>query len=146
VWDRFYPGAAAAQPAAPAAPALNRFAEVMFTLDAQSVLAGCPAEAETLLRRSIGAGRNDFVALGVLGLMAIEREDFAAAEGWLRAVLVINPDEPTTLNNLGEAVRRSDRLDATIPCYHQTIVRAPNRDSCQPPDNAAKYPNFRPPA
>src|SRR5271165_1732765 len=48
VWDRFHPGAAAAQPAA---PALNRFAEVMFTLDAQSVLAGCPAEAETLLRR-----------------------------------------------------------------------------------------------
>jgi Tfp pilus assembly protein PilF len=126
VWDRFHPGAADGQPAAPAAPALNRFAEAMFTLGAQAFLAGRPAEAETLLRRSIGAGGNDFAALGVLGLMAVEREDFDAAEGWLRAALAINPDEPTTLNNLGETLRRSDRVDAAIPCYHQAFARAPN--------------------
>jgi hypothetical protein len=34
VWDRFHLGAPDARPAAPVAPALNRFAEVMFTLGA----------------------------------------------------------------------------------------------------------------
>ncbi len=126
MWDRFHPGAADARPAAPAAPALNRFAEAMFTLGAQAFLAGRPAEAETLLCRSIGAGGNDFAALGVLGLMAVERKDFAAAEGWLRAALAINPDEPTTLNNLAEALRRSDQVDAAIPYYHRAFALAPD--------------------
>jgi Flp pilus assembly protein TadD len=126
VWDRFHPAATDGRPNAPAAPALNRFAEAMFTLGAQAFLAGRPAEAETLLRQSIGAGGNDFVALGVLGLIAVEREDFAAAEGWLRAALAIDPDEPTTLNNLAEALRRSDRFDAAIPYYHKAFARAPD--------------------
>ena len=124
--DRFHRGAAGTRPDAPAAPALNRFAEAMFTLGAQAFLAGRPAETETLLRLSIGAGGNDFAALGVLGLMAIERKDFAAAEGWLRAALALNPDEPTTLNNLGEALRRSERFDAAIRCYHKAIALAPD--------------------
>jgi tetratricopeptide (TPR) repeat protein len=126
VWDRFHPGAAGAPPDAPAAPALNRFAEALFTLGAQAFLAGRPAEAETMLRLSIGAGGNDFAALGVLGLMAIERKDFTAAEGWLRAALAINPDEPTTLNNLGEVLRRTDRFDAAILCYHKALALAPD--------------------
>jgi tetratricopeptide (TPR) repeat protein len=126
VWDRFHPGAAAPQRDALAVPALNRFAEAMFTLGAQAFLASRPAEAETLLRRSIGAGGNDFAALGLLGLMAIERKDFAAAEGWLRAALAINPDEPTTLNNLGEVLRRSDRFLAAMPCYERALSVAPD--------------------
>jgi tetratricopeptide (TPR) repeat protein len=126
VWDRFHPGAVGARPATPSAPALNRFAETMFTLGAQAFLAGRPAEAETLLRLSIGAGGNDFAALGVLGLMAIERKDFAAAEGWLRAALAIDPDEPTTLNNLGEVLRRTDRFDAALPCYQRAVALAPD--------------------
>ena len=124
MWDRFHPGAVGARPATPSAPALNRFAETMFTLGAQAFLAGRPAEAETLLRLSIGAGGNDFAALGVLGLMAIERKDFAAAEGWLRAALAIDPDEPTTLNNLGEVLRRTDRFDAALPCYQRAVALA----------------------
>jgi tetratricopeptide (TPR) repeat protein len=126
VWDRFHPGATAAQPAAPPTPALNRFAEAMFALGAQSFLAGRPEETETLLRLSIGAGGNDFAALGVLGLMAVERKDFAAAEGWLRAALAINPDEPTTLNNLGEVLRRTDRFDDAMPCYQRAVALAPD--------------------
>jgi len=126
VWDRFHPGAAAAQPAAPPAPALNHFAEAMFTLGAQAFLAGRADETETLLRLSIGAGGNDFAALGVLGLIAIERKDYAAAEGWLRAALAINPDEPTTLNNLGEVLRRTGRFEAAIPYYQRAITLAPD--------------------
>jgi len=126
VLDRFHPGAAGTRPDAPAAPVLNCFAEAMFTLGAQAFLAGRPAQAETLLRRSIGAGGNDFAALGLLGLMAIERKDFAAAAGWLRAALAINPDEPTTLNNLGEALRRGGQLDAAIPCYRRALALAPD--------------------
>ena len=126
VWDRFHPGAADARPAARPAPALNRFAEAMFTLGAQAFLAGRPVETETLMRLSIGAGGNDFAALGVLGLIAIERKDYAAAEGWLRAALAVNPDEPTTLNNLGEVLRRSDRPDAAMPCYQRAVALAPD--------------------
>ena len=126
MWDRFHPGAAGARPAAPAAPPLNRFAELMFTFGAQAFLAGRPAETETLLRLSIGAGGNDFAALGVLGMLAVERKDFAAAEGWLRAALAINPDEPTTLNNLGEVLRRGDRFDAAIPCYQRALSIVPD--------------------
>ena len=98
----------------------------MFTLGAQEFLAGHPAQAEPLLRLSIGAGGNDFAALGLLGLMAMERKDFAAATGWLRAALAINPDEPTTLNNLGEALRRNDRFGAAIPCYRRALAVAPD--------------------
>jgi Tfp pilus assembly protein PilF len=126
VWDRFHPGATSARPDAPTTPVLNRFAEAMFTLGAQAFLAGRPAETETLLRLSIGAGGNDFAALGVLALMAVERKDFPAAEGWLRAALAINPDEPTTLNNLGEVLRRTDQLDAAIPCYQKALALAPD--------------------
>src|SRR5271165_855252 len=126
VWDRFHPGAAGARPGAPPTPALNRFAETMFTLGAQAFLAGRAAEAETLLRLSIGASGNDFAALGVLGLLATERKDFAAAEGWLRAALAVDPDEPTTLNNLGEVLRQTDRFDAAIPCYHRALALAPD--------------------
>ena len=127
MWDRFHiPAPPTRDPPRPPAPALDRFAEAMFTLGAQAFLAGRPAEAETLLCRSIGAGGNDFAALGVLGLIAVERKDFAAAEGWLRAALAINPDEPTTLNNLAEALRRSDQVDAAIPYYHMAFARAPD--------------------
>jgi tetratricopeptide (TPR) repeat protein len=126
VWDRFHPGPAGTRPIASAATALNRFAELMFTLGAQAFLAGRPAETETLLRLSIGAGGNDFAALGVLGMIAVERKDFAAAEGWLRAALAINPDEPATLNNLGEVLRRGDRFDAAIACYQRALSIAPD--------------------
>ncbi len=126
MWDRFHPGAVGARPTAPAAPALNRFAEAMFTLGARAFLAGRPEETETLLRLSIGAGGNDFAALGVLGMIAVERKDFSAAEGWLRAALALNPDEPTTLNNLGEVLRRSDQVDAAIPCYQRALSVAPD--------------------
>jgi tetratricopeptide (TPR) repeat protein len=126
VLDRFHPGVASARPDPPKVPPLNRVAEMMFTLGAQAFLAGRPVEAETLLRLSIGAGGNDFAALGLLGLVAIERKDFTAAAGWLRAGLAINPDEPTTLNNLGEALRRNDQFDAAIICYQRALALAPD--------------------
>ena len=126
VWERFHAGADAARVDAPGAPPLNAFAETMFTLGAQAFMAGQPVEAEIALRLSIGAGGNDFAALGLLGLMAIERKDFAATVGWLRAALVINPDEPTTLNNLGEALRRSEQFDDAITCYRRALVVAPS--------------------
>ncbi len=124
--DRFHPGAAAARPDAPGAPPLNRFAETMFTLGAQAFLAGNPEQADTLLRLSIGAGGNDFAALGLLGLMAMERKDFVAAAGWLRAALALNPDEPTTLNNLGEALRRDEQVKAAMLCYQRALAIAPD--------------------
>ena len=101
----------------------------MFTLGAQAFLAGRADETETLMRLSIGAGGNDFAALGVLGLIAIERKDYPAAEGWLRAALTINPDEPTTLNNLGEVcaapIVSMPRSGATgvRPAWRQTTPR-----------------------
>ena len=126
VWERFHTGVAGKRVDAPAAPPLNRFAETMFTVGAQAFMAGQPEAAEISLRMSIGAGGNDFAALGLLGLMAIERKDFAAAAGWLRAALVVNPDEPTTLNNLGEALRRDDQFDAAIACYRRALAVAPD--------------------
>lgn len=126
VWDRFHAGVTPDRPAQGTAPPLNAFAETMFTIGAQAFLANQADQAEVLLRWSLGAGGNDFAALGVLALIAIERKDFAAAEGWLRASLVIEPDEPTTLNNLGEVLRHLDRFEDAIACYRRAIAQVPD--------------------
>jgi tetratricopeptide (TPR) repeat protein len=126
VWDRFHAGARPTHADGPAAPPLNAYSETLFTLGAQAFLANQAAQAEMLLRMCLGAGGNDFAALGVLALIAIERKDHAAAEGWLCAALVLQPDEPTTLNNLGEALRQQDRYDEAIACYARATTLVPD--------------------
>ena len=134
MWDRFHSGAAGAAAHETVTPPLNPYAETLFTLGAQSFMANEAAQAETLLRMSLGASGKDFAALGLLALMAIERRDFAAAEGWLRAALAIEPDEPTTLNNLGEALRQLGQFDAAIACYRRAVALVP--DYAEAWDNA----------
>ena len=126
VWDRFHAGAPAARAGSAPPRPLNAFAETLFTLGARAFVANDPDHAETLLRMALGACGNDFAALGLLALIAMERKDHAAAEGWLRAALAIEPDEPTTLNNLGETLRQRDRFDEAIACYARAIHRAPD--------------------
>lgn len=125
VWDRFHTGAPASGGDVKVPP-LNAYSETLFTLGAQAFLANQPAQAETLLCMSLGASGNDFAALGVLALIAIERKDHAAAEGWLRAALVLQPDEPTTLNNLGDALRQQDRFDEAVACYVRATTLVPD--------------------
>ncbi len=126
VWDRFHAAAPSAARQETIIPPLNPYSETLFTLGAQAFLANQPDQAETLLRLALGGCGKDFAALGLLALMAIERKDFAAAEGWLRAALVIEPDEPTTLNNLGEALRQLDRYEEALACYPRAIAQAPD--------------------
>jgi tetratricopeptide (TPR) repeat protein len=124
-WHRYHRGAPPPTEAAPT-PALNGFAATMFTLGARAFLANEMGQAETLFRLALGASGNDFAALGLLALIDIERRDFAAAEGWLRAALALQPDEPATLNNLGEALRQLDRLDEAVACYRRALARSPD--------------------
>lgn len=126
VWDRFHAGAPKPDGATVAVPPVNAYAETLFTLGAQAFLANQPQQAETLLCMSLGASGNDFAALGVLALIAIERKDYPAAEGWLRAALVLDPNEPTTLNNLGEALRQQDRYDEAMIYYARATTLAPD--------------------
>ena len=126
VWDRFHAGVRPVGGGDVKVPPLNAYSETLFTLGAQAFLANRPAQAETLLRMSLGGSGNDFAALGVLALIAIERKDHAAAEGWLRAALVLQPDEPTTLNNLGEALRQQDRYEEAIACYGRATTLVPD--------------------
>lgn len=82
--------------------------------------------AEAAYRQLLAADANHAQALGMLGMLRLQRGDAEQGMSLLRASLQVKPDQPDVLNNLGLALQMLKLYDAALTSYNQAISLNPN--------------------
>jgi len=101
----------------PAAPAGGARARRAFALWRQGRLDDVEGEARALLE----ADPRHAQALNLLGMVAFDRGDTAAAIAHFRAALAVRPDATDTLSNLGVALARAGGHAEAARCYRRAL-------------------------
>ena len=86
---------------------------------------GDPDAAERLYRAVLADRPGDPRTLALLGFLALQREQFGAAAGWLREALATGHDDPSLHLNLGFALLQDGRIEAAVENYAAAVRRAP---------------------
>ncbi len=89
-------------------------------------VAGRAREAEASYRQVLTAAPNQPDALHLLGVLALQHGQYAAAIDLIGKSVQIAPG-PAPINNLGEALRAMKRNDEATACYHRSIELNPNQ-------------------
>jgi tetratricopeptide (TPR) repeat protein len=82
-------------------------------------------EAEAAARQALAVDRDFAPVYNMLGYLAIEREDYAAAEEAFRDYVRLAPGEPNPYDSLGELYLITGRLDEAEPQFEQALARDP---------------------
>jgi tetratricopeptide (TPR) repeat protein len=88
--------------------------------------AGRLADAEEIYRRVLAASPDDFDCLHSLGVIFLQRGDYARAATQIEAALKQNPTNVFALNNRGSALQKLDRFDQALASYEQAIALQPD--------------------
>jgi predicted O-linked N-acetylglucosamine transferase (SPINDLY family) len=111
------------QKAAPAAALLN-----------QAVAhhqAGRLDEAASMYRQVVQQAPGQFDATHLLGVIALQRGDLAAAEQLIAQALSVKPKDPAALNNLGTTLLRAKRLDDARVQFERAVKSQPGHVDAQ---------------
>jgi|SRR5579884_869191 len=87
--------------------------------------AGRLREAERIYRRILARNPSDSDALHLLGLVAFQVGDFAAAVGLIREAIQKKPAEPVYYDNLGKIFQAQGRAAQAAECFEAVIRYRP---------------------
>ena len=105
----------------PANPVANLFQQA-----AAHHRAGQLAEAETLLDRVIAAAPGHSDGLHLLGVIALQRGDHAAAADRIGRAIKLRSSVPFYHGNLGLVLRAQGRLEDAVKCFRKAIKLKPD--------------------
>jgi len=88
--------------------------------------AGRLADAEDIYRRILAALPDHFDCLHSLGVIFLQRGDYAQAAKQIEAALKQNPTNVFALNNRGSALQRLGQFDEALASYEQAIALQPD--------------------
>jgi Flp pilus assembly protein TadD len=97
-----------------------------FQLAFRHQAAGRLGEAEAMYRRILGVKPDHADSLHLLGVIAGQRDDNAAAVDWISQALAINPNAAIYHNNLGAFCRRLGKLDQAMAAYRKAVELQPD--------------------
>ncbi len=83
------------------------------------------AEAEKIYRRILSDHPEDANALHLLGLIAFQRNEPERAEDLIKKAIEINGSVPVFQYNLGNVLKRQNRLQDAADCYTASLSRDP---------------------
>lgn len=97
-----------------------------FERAVQSHQAGYVAEAENICQQIVAAHPNNADAWHLLGVIALQTANHAAAVDRLKAAALLDPQNCETQNNLGIALKNHHDIDEAIHCFGQAIELHPD--------------------
>ncbi len=86
---------------------------------------GRAVEAESACRQIVKAEPGNFPALLLLGSIAAERGDFAAAAPYFTEALRLNPNNPDAWDTYGSVLERMGRKDEALAAFERAIALNP---------------------
>jgi putative PEP-CTERM system TPR-repeat lipoprotein len=104
----------------------DRSTELATRLHALFVLAGRSAEATRFAASWEAERPQDAEFVSHMGMVAVSRKDYAAAEARFRRVLVLRPDDPAMLNNISWVLLQQGKPGA-LPLTERANQLAPGR-------------------
>ena len=84
------------------------------------------AEAESHYRQMLQADRNHTDALHLLGVIAYQKGEYAAAVELIEQALALNPAAPSYHNNLGNAFLGMNDTEKAIQCFQEALRLKPD--------------------
>lgn len=88
----------------------------------QCQVSGRLEEARALYDTLLAESPDDADCRRGLGILCAQQGDFADGEVWLRKALDSDPSDARIWNDLGEILRRADRLDAARDAFQQALA------------------------
>jgi len=88
-------------------------------------------EAEAIYRNILDEYPEHPDALHLLGVLALQIEDYEVAEDLITHAISINQEVADYYNNLGEVMRQSDRIDEAEQCYQKALEIDPEHQAAQ---------------
>jgi tetratricopeptide (TPR) repeat protein len=79
------------------------------------------AEAERLARAVLTLKADEFVALSMLGIIALRTQHTKEAEALFRRAVAARPGDPSAYNNHGNALKELARLDEALKSYDRAL-------------------------
>src|SRR4051794_37098109 len=94
----------------------------LYRMAAEQLDAGQLAEADALCRRLLAANPNHAEALHLLGSIAHQAGNYAAAAELMHAALGLVPQSHAVLTNLGLVYEALGRPTDALTCYYQSLA------------------------
>lgn len=110
---------------------MNAFAALMGELALQSVLAGRYAEAEILVKHSIGAGGDAAYVLYLLGHIQYHLRRYEEAAAALGLSVAIDPGQAPAQNDLAAALFALGREAEAVPAIERALAAQPDLAEAQ---------------
>ena len=88
--------------------------------------AGRHADARQAYGQVLEVDAGNSRALFLLGTLAAQEQDFAAAEKLIRRAIQSDPDDAAYYNNLGVVLREAGRLEEAMESYRDALARRPD--------------------
>lgn len=110
---------------------MNGFALLMGQLALQSVLAGRYAEAEILVKHSIGAGGDQAYLLYLLGHIQYHLKRYEEAAAVLALSAALNPDQASAQNDLAAVLFALGREAEAVPAIQRALAAQPDLAEAQ---------------
>ncbi|HVN44287.1 MAG TPA: tetratricopeptide repeat protein [Steroidobacteraceae bacterium] len=87
---------------------------------------GAWAEAEQWCRQILAAQKDDFDALNLLGIIAVQTQRLDEAARLLRRAVAVHPRQATAHNNYGNVLRELKRYDDAVHSYGRALKIKPD--------------------
>lgn len=93
--------------------------------------AGRLAQAETVCREIVANAPANADALHMLGVLALQTRQFAAALDWLGQAVALQPTNAICQNNLGSALKELGKLGDAVVCFERAVQLKPDFAAAQ---------------